>query len=92
MVTKQNHLSSNSFSSTQVQYAADDAFVGVASLLSMTIENLSTKPTFDVFNPGQAYGEVAEAAVILCQPFTERRFSNGNKAKSSNKAKSGEDN
>ena len=63
----------------QVQYAADDAFVGVAALLAMTIEHISSRTNFKPSDSTAAYNEVAEEAFKLCLPYAEKRFTNGNK-------------
>jgi len=67
----------------QINYAADDAFVGVASVVAMAVEHLSSQPS--VFKPDNHYDKVVEAAAALCKPYVGLRFSNGNKNPSTTK-------
>merc|ERR1712029_604425 len=65
----------------QVNYAADDALVGVSSVIAMAVEHLSSQPTYALLRPmtESHYEQVVEAAVNLCKPYACTRFSNGNK-------------
>jgi len=60
----------------QVSYAADDALVGVASVLAIAIQSLSDKPSsHSVFSSrDETYEEAVLSAEKLCQPFANTGF------------------
>lgn len=62
-------------SSKQVNYAADDALVGVASVMAIAIESLAAYPTYNVFSSDKRYEDVVQKAEELCKPFVNTRFS-----------------
>ena len=62
-------------SSKQVNYAADDALVGVASVLAIAIQILSDKPSsHSVFSRDETYEEAVLSAEKLCKPFVNTGF------------------